>query len=245
VPYIPMLKESAPRSGFFEPAEYDALYRALPDYLRLPLALGFFTGMRKAEVLGLKWEQVNFLDGCIRLNAGETKSGEGRTIPVVPQLRTLLIEQRRRAQPDCPYVCFRLDRKGHAIQIGSFRKVWENRCVKIGLGTVEPAMSTTGEPLYAIPRGPRSKPKAKMVYVGKLFHDLRRSAVRNLVRSGTSEKVAMKISGHATRSVFDRYNIVSQDDIADAGRKLAAFHDSKSSDTVLTQSDLPEAQGMM
>lgn len=223
MPYFPLAKEAAPRQGFFEREQYDA-FRA---HCRITCGyLSRWATLRGcvAEIFSLRWDQVDLLCESINLRAHETKNDAERTIPIVPQLRALLLEQRAKRHPACPYVCFRFDRRGHAAKIGSFLKVRQSRCVKLGLGKMQPVIDSKGEPLCAVPRGPRSKPKPKMRYIGMIFHDLRRTGIRNLVRAGVPERVAQQISGHRTRSVFERYNIVSANDLVEAGRKLAGFH---------------------
>lgn len=224
VPFFPMLKEPAARQGFFEDAEYKQLLAALPVYARPVLAIAYFTGMRRREILNLKWDQIDFLRGTIRLNAGETKNGQGREIPIIPDLAATLREQRAKRVENFPCVCFRLSKKGHPIPVNDFRKVWYRQCVNLGFGRWEQATDPlTREPVFHKPSEPGAEKKPKMIYVGKTLHDCRRTAVRNLVRAGVPERIAMAVSGHQTRSVFDRYNIVSGRDLAEAGKKLGEY----------------------
>jgi integrase len=73
----------------------------------------------------------------------------------------------------------------------------------------------------------------------RLFHDFRRTAVRNMVRSGVPERVAMMIAGHKTRSVFDRYNIVNDQDLKLAAKLQAEYLDSQSGHNLGTIANFP------
>jgi integrase len=192
--------------------------------MRVPLAIGFFSGMRFSEVLGLRWSQVDLLANVITLYAGATKNDAGRTAPICAELRSLLVAQRAKRQAGCEFVCFRLDPKGHAEHIEGFRRAWYSGCCRAGLGRWVPVVDADGQPLFEKPRGPRSKPKQKREYVGRTFHDLRRSGAKAMLDAGIQEDTAMKIGGWKTKSMLTRYNVQSPKNIETAGKLLDAFN---------------------
>jgi integrase len=192
-----MLRPAAPRSGFFERDEFEAVCAQLPSDIELAARLGFTYGFRiTSEVLPLTKAQVDLQAGKVMLYPGMTKGGEGRLIFLTPELKIALADQLDRVRALegelsmlIPWV-FPLP---HGPSKGSHRRricwTWRKACQRAGMP-------------------------------GRWKHDLRRTAVRNLVNAGVSERVAMKITGHKTRSIFDRYHVVSPGDLRNAMRKI-------------------------
>ncbi len=207
-PHIPMLREHNVRTGFVEHEDFLALRAAVPDYLKPIITMAFYTGCRRGEILNLKWPQVDLNRRLIRLNPGETKNRDGRTVYMPEELYKTLAElwaYREWHNPGCEYV---FTRNGKPIQ--TFTKAWQTACDEVGLGRKEEREDKRG--------------KKRMVYEGLLFHDLRRSAIRNLIRAGVPQATAMRISGHKTASTFRRYDIVNESDLAQAAHALDKYH---------------------
>ena len=118
----------------------------------------------------------------------------------------------------------------------NLRKEWMKACAALGLGRI---IEVEGKPY-----DPR--------YAGLTLHDLRRSAVRNLVeKAGVRERVAREITGHKTRSLFDRYHIVSPGDVTRAMQALEAVRlalaarqaNGKSVDGEMVRKPMPSVRG--
>lgn len=202
-PHIPKLAEDNARQGFLDHAGFLALRRALPATLRDPVTFLYLAGWRVSEMRGLEWRDVDLAGRVVRLRPELSKNKDGRVLPLSGQLLEVIERAHQQRRLDCSHV-FHLD----GVPIGDFRKAWKKACLAAGLGQMVATSEIT----------PKGEPKRR--YEGLIIHDLRRSAVRNMVRAGIPERVCMALSGHKTRSIFDRYNIVSESDLATAAERL-------------------------
>ncbi len=150
----------------------------------------------QSEVLTLERRHLDLEVGTLRLDPGMAKNEDGRVVYLTPEVRTLLGEQLERV-----------------------------RDLERGRGQIVPWLfphlgpRLAGERIRDFRKAWAEACKAAGV-PGAFRHDFRRTAVRKMVNAGVPERVAMKITGHKTRSVFDRYHIVSPGDLQEAARRI-------------------------
>jgi integrase len=197
-PVIERLKESAPRQGFFERDAFLSVRRHLAEDLQTAVTVAYTLGWRMpSEVLPLERRQLDLEAGTLRLEPGTTKNEDGRIAYITPELRALLAAQLGRVEA--------LQKKLGRIVPHLFPNLRGRRA-----GTPRKDIRTTWATACRRAGCPAMLP-----------HDFRRTAVRNMVNAGVPERVAMKVTGHKTRAVFDRYHIVSPGDLQDVARRLA------------------------
>jgi len=167
--------------------------------------------LERADLEALVAALPEALQDFTRLRPEHSKNGRSRTVAIEGDLGAI-IERRAHAriipgrdgEPEriAELVFHRASRP-----IRDFRGAWATACIEAGLYRVDGTNPDGSE---------RRVPT-------RLFHDLRRSGVRNMVHAGVRERVAMEISGHKTRAVFDRYNITSEDDLRSAMKLTTAY----------------------
>jgi integrase len=190
-PYIPMLEENNVRQGFFEISQFLLILDQLAEHVRPVIKFAFVTGWRCiSEVLPLQWPQVDFQAETVRLEPGTTKNKRARVFPMTAELKQLLTEQWGKHQ----------DLRASGIDC-PWVFPYQGRRFRSFKRAWKTACTRAG-------------------IAGRIPHDFRRTAVRNLTRAGIVERVAMEMTGHLTRSVFDRYNIVSHGDVKQAKTTL-------------------------
>ena len=172
VPMFPRkLKEAKPRAGFVKEPQYKTLLsNAREPWLRCFVGIGFNFGLRKGELLALRVGDADLLERW--LTVADSKNGEGRKIKLTNETLMLLTGVRGKKPED-----FVLTRKDGS-RVAQPRKDWYALCVACGFGKMLTEKLADG--------------KTSVRYEGLQMHDLRRSAVRRMIRSGISQTVAMR-----------------------------------------------------
>ena len=179
--------------GFFEHDEFLALRGAAPFHIKVALTIGYYSGMRLREIIGERGLKWD----QVNLNERSIRLSSSQTKTKIPRVLFMVDD------------FWRILVKAKELRDRDYPY-----CQYV--------CHLNGKPFSQLRQGWVAACK-RIGLEGKTFHDLRRTGVRNLVRAGVSETVAMKISGHKTRSVFDRYNVTSETDLRQAADKLNKY----------------------
>jgi integrase len=213
-PKIPMLREHNARQGFFEREQFANVLKHLPAPLQAVVTFAYWTGWRKSEILNLEWSRVDRTAQIVRLDVGTTKNDDGREFHYGPVAEVAAVVEQQWAAWEA------LKAQRRIVPLVFHRNGKRIRNYQKAWGA---ACKAAGCP-------------------GRLLHDCRRTAVRNLERAGVSRSVAMKVTGHKTEAVYRRYAIVSSGDLADAARKLQALTTGTIAGTIGQVGDSPAVE---
>jgi integrase len=188
------------REGFVTREELAAVNAAEPDVaIRDFTTWAFYTGMRFSAISQLQWTHFDVPTWTMFPAARHDKGRQGNVLSLPPgPIREIIARRWEARHRTAPWV-FHIDGRPHRTP-GRWERAWR----RAELPLVRHPKFGTWVPL-------------------RIFHDLRRTGVRNLVLAGVPEKVAMRISGHKTRHIFERYNIQGEKEVADAFMRVAAY----------------------
>lgn len=203
LPEPPELKRPGPREGFFDDTMIRCVCRHLPDYLRPAAWFGYYTGWRKSEVTHRQIKDIDFVAGEIRLWTSKNELARVFPMDVVPGLRELLVETIQANHGDVAIVEGPISRLTPYV---FYRKLKSGK-VRAPV-EIRKAWDTACR---------------KAGYPGMHFHDLRRSAARNLENVGWPRSLIMQWMGHETESMFHYYRIVSAADQAIVAERIKAM----------------------
>ncbi|MBI5708949.1 MAG: tyrosine-type recombinase/integrase [Candidatus Eisenbacteria bacterium] len=194
VPLVDLPRVDNARQGFFEEEDLQAVLPHLPPHARRLVEFLYLTGWRSSEAFRLQWSDIDWKRQTVLLR--DSKNREPRIFPFKyhPRLEDLLRRQREEVS--------RWERRHARLCPAVFH--WGGRAMKKLRRSWQSACRAAG-------------------MSGRLLHDFRRTAVRNLIRAGVQQPIAMKITGHKTDSIFRRYLIVDEELLAQATGAVADY----------------------
>ncbi len=211
--YFPMVKEpNEARGAIFVKREwYEALRKELKEPLRSAFTLAYNFAVRVGELERIRWRDVNVTKRCITLPGEITKTGKPRLVPLPSEI------DRKPGKPD-----------ELVFPLGDCRDRWRTACAKVGAGYFECRECGSQCAGRKCPTHGK-RPLKGMRYRGLLLRHTRHAAVRNMSDAGLPEARIMAVSGHVTRSMFDRYNIGKEKDVDLARDAIERYHRSQRS----------------
>ena len=194
VPLIEMPRVHNARQGFFEESELQAVLPHLPDHAKHLVEFLYLTGWRVGEALRLRWNDVDWQRRSVWLP--DSKNREPRVFPFKYHARLEAVLRRQR----------------------QLVTEWERLEAKL----CPAVFPWRGRPMQKLRRSWKNACRAAGL-PDRLVHDFRRTAVRNLIRAGVQQAIAMKVTGHKTSSIFRRYLIVDEELLAQATGAVADY----------------------